>query len=185
MKKRLFIFVEGEDDIRFFGRIVKPLFVSQYDSVDIVPYASTKREKVSGFLRSVRLMGNDYIFVADIDTENSVHDKKQVLYGRYSDLDGRNIVVVIREIESWYLAGLTTGSAHHLGMRSYGETDTITKEDFNGMIPARFSSRIDFMFEVLKFFSLQEAARKNRSFAFFIRHYNVGYDNIQKEMSPG
>ena len=28
MKKRLFILVEGEDDVRFFGRIIKPLFDS-------------------------------------------------------------------------------------------------------------------------------------------------------------
>jgi hypothetical protein len=37
MKKRLFILVEGEDDVRFFGRIIKPLFVSWYDSIEIIP----------------------------------------------------------------------------------------------------------------------------------------------------
>ena len=36
MKKRLFIMVEGEDDIRFFGRIIKPLFIARYDSVEII-----------------------------------------------------------------------------------------------------------------------------------------------------
>jgi len=184
MKKRLFILVEGEDDVRFFGRIIKPLFAGRYDSVGIVPYACTKREKVSRFIKSVRLMKNDYIFVADIDNEGSVREKKQVLYSRYSEVEGRNIVVVIKEIESWYLAGLSAGSAHHLGLRSITETDTISKEDFNGIIPSRFSSRIDFMFEILKFFSIHEAIRRNQSFSYFSNHYNLSDERSFEERPP-
>ncbi len=173
MKKRLFILVEGEDDVRFFGRIVKPFFISRYDSVEIVPYACTKREKVSRFLKSVRLMHNDYIFVADIDNERSVADKKQILYYRYSEVEGKDIVIVIMEIESWYLAGLPPGISHHLRLQSFPATDTMTKEDFNRVMPARFSSRIDFMFEILKFFSVDEAVRRNRSFSYFASRYHL------------
>ena len=173
MKKRLFILVEGEDDIRFFGRIVKPLFRSWYDSVEIIPYACMKREKVNRLLRGIRKMNNDYIFVADIDNEQTVRGKKQILYSRYSEVEGGNIIIVIMEIESWYLAGLTSGSAHHMGLVPFSTTDTVTKEDFNRAIPSRFNSRIDFMFEILKFFSLEEAARKNNSFSFFINRYHL------------
>jgi len=135
MKKRLFILVEGEDDIRFFGRIIKPLLAPSYHSVEIVPYACIKREKVNKFLKSVTLMKNDYIFVADIDQERSVRDKKQILYYRFSDISGRSIVVVIREIESWYLAGLSFDSAQELGVPDLLETNQLTKEDFNTLIP--------------------------------------------------
>lgn len=173
MKKRLFILVEGSDDVRFFGRIVKPLFVSRYDSVDIIPYACTKREKVSKFLKSIRQMGNDYIFVADIDTERTVRDKKQILYYRYNEIDGANIIVVIMEIESWYLAGLTGETAAVLHAKALQSTDEITKEDFNALIPRQFDSRIDFMFEILKEFSIDAAAQKNRSFKFFIDRYHL------------
>jgi len=181
MKRRLFILVEGEDDVRFFGRIIKPLLTGRYDSIEIVPYACTKREKVSRFLRSIRQMGNDCIFVADIDNELSVRDKKKILMYHYSDVDAGDILIVIREIESWYLAGLTAGAAHHLGLQALLTTDTITKEDFNRMIPARFNSRIDFMFELLKFFSLKEAAVKNRSFSFFVSRYHVPEPDFPQE----
>ncbi|MHB8164035.1 MAG: hypothetical protein ACYDDV_06750, partial [Methanoregula sp.] len=107
MKKRLFILVEGEDDVRFFGRIIKPLFVSRYESIEIIPYASIKRVKVNNFLKSVRQMNNDYIFVADIDTECSVRDKKQLLYYHFDNISGHSIVIVIKEIESWYYAGIS------------------------------------------------------------------------------
>jgi hypothetical protein len=173
MKKRLFILVEGGDDVRFFGRIIKPLFVSRYDSVEIIPYACIKREKVNNLLKSVRQMNDDYIFVADIDTELSVRDKKQLLYYRFSHIDGGSIVIVIREIESWYMAGISGTTGQELGLFLPPSTDDLTKEDFNRLIPQRFDSRIDFMFEVLKSFSLETALQKNRSFGFFISRYHL------------
>jgi hypothetical protein len=173
MKKRLFILVEGEDDVRFFGRIVKPLFVHRYDSVEIIPYACIKREKVNKFLKSVAEMGNDYIFAADIDTERSVRDKKQILYYRFSDIDGRSIVIVIAEIESWYYAGIPPESVAAFGVPDLDSTESLTKEDFNRIMPRRFDSRIDFMFEILKTFSLEIAVKKNRSFRFFTDRYDI------------
>jgi hypothetical protein len=178
MKKRLFIMVEGEDDIRFFGRIIKPLLAPSYDSVEIIPYASIKREKVNKFLKSVTLMNNDYIFVADIDQERSVRDKKQILYYRFSDIDGRSVVVVIREIESWYLAGLSFDTAQELGVADLADTNDLTKEDFNVLIPQQFDSRIDFMFEILKSFSLETAVKKNNSFRFFFNRYLAGKESL-------
>jgi len=173
MKKRLFILVEGEDDVRFFGRVVKPLFVTRYDSVEILPYASIKRQKVNNFLKSIAQMKNDYIFVADIDTERSVRDKKQLLYYWFSNINGGNIVIVIREIESWYYAGLPDTALQKFGIPPLASTDELTKEGFNELIPPSFDSRIDFMFEILKSFSVDTATRQNRSFRFFVERYNI------------
>ena len=173
MKTRMFILVEGEDDVRFFGRIIKPLFITLYDSVEIIPYACIKRTKVDNFLKSIRLMNNDYIFVSDIDTEQSVREKKQVLYSHFNHIDGRNIIVVIKEIESWYYAGLSGESAQSLSVPDLFFTDELTKEDFNSLIPPKFDSRIDFMFELLKYFSIDTAEKKNQSFRFFITRYHL------------
>jgi hypothetical protein len=173
MKKRLYILVEGEDDVRFFGRVMKPLLVPRYDSVEILPYASIKRVKVSSFIKSMGQMKNDYILVADIDREQSVRDKKQLLYHWYPDVSGSNIVVVIMEIESWYYAGLPQETLQKFGLPSLPTTDGLTKEDFNKLIPLSFDSRIDFMFEILKSFSPATAARHNSSFKFFFDRYHL------------
>ena len=173
MKKRLYIFVEGEDDIRFFGRIMKPLFVSRYDSVEILQYACIKRVKINNFLKSLSEMKNDYIFVADIDRERSVRDKKQLLYHWYSNVNGSNIVIVIMEIESWYYAGLPDEVQQRLGLPPLPSTDELTKEDFNALIPPSFDSRIDFMFEILKSFSASTAVKNNNSFKFFFERYHL------------
>jgi len=173
MKKRLFILVEGEDDVRFFGRIIKPLFVSRYDSVEIIPYAGLKRQKVNNFLIGIAQMKSDYLLVADIDRERSVRDKKQVLYGWFSNINGGNIIVVIKEIESWYYAGLTASDAQSLGLPPLTSTDELTKEDFNSLIPPAFDSRIDLMFEMLKSFSVETAILNNQSFRFFVERYHL------------
>ena len=55
----------------------------------------------------------------------------------------------------------------------------MTKEDFNARIPKKFDSRIDFMFEILKSFSIETAARKNQSFHFFVNRYKV-YENPER-----
>ena len=180
MKTRMFILVEGEDDVRFFGRIIKPLLIGRYDAVEIIPYASIKRSKVSSFLKSIRLMKNDYIFVADIDTERSVRDKKQILYSHFNHIDGSNIIVVIKEIESWYYAGLPGESAQSLSVPDLSFTDELTKEDFNNLIPPKFDSRIDFMFELLKYFSIDTAEKKNQSFRFFITRYHLDVPQVPR-----
>lgn len=173
MKKRLYILVEGEDDVRFFGRVMKPLFVHRYDSVEILPYASIRRVKVNNFLKSLAEMKNDYIFVADIDRERSVRDKKQLLYHWYSNINGSSILIVIMEIESWYYAGLTDETLQKFGLPSLPTTDELTKEDFNNLIPPSFDSRIDFMFEILKSFSPTTAVRHNSSFRFLFDRYHL------------
>lgn len=173
MKTRIFLLVEGEDDVRFFGRIIKPLFIGRYDSVEIIPYASIKRTKVDNFLKSIRLMNNDYIVVADIDAENSVRDKKRVLSSYFSHIEGGSIIVVIKEIESWYYAGLSGDSARILNSPDLLSTDELTKEDFNRLIPLNYDSRIDFMFEILKYFSIDSAVQKNQSFRFFVERYHL------------
>jgi hypothetical protein len=174
MKKRLFILVEGEDDVRFFGRVMKPLFISRYDSIEIIPYASIKRQKVNNFLKSVAQLQNDYIFVADIDTERSVRDKKQLLYHWFSNISGASIVIVIMEIESWYYAGLPDAVLQKFLLPALPTTDGLTKEDFNALIPPSFDSRIDFLFEILKSFSPATAARHNQSFKYFYERYHLG-----------
>ncbi len=81
--------------------------------------------------------------------------------------------MVIKEIESWYYAGLSRESALALGVPDLASTDALIKEDFNHLIPRKYDSRIDFMFEILKYFSLESARTKNNSFRFFVDRYQL------------
>ena len=169
--KRLYIWVEGEDDVRFFDKIIKPKFVGKYNFVEVRPFAKLKKEKIDNFLRSIEAMNDEYIYVRDINDSPCVSYKKQKIQDELRNIDKNRIIVVIREIESWYLAGSDDVISRKFGVRPFNITDNITKEQFNDMIPKKFDSRIDFMLEILKCFSIEKAKEKNRSFRYFIEKY--------------
>ena len=75
--KLLFIWVEGEDDERFFNKILVPKFLEKYSGVKIIKYATMKREKVDNFIKSIKAMGADYIYLTDINNAPCVTAKKR------------------------------------------------------------------------------------------------------------
>ncbi len=172
-RKRLFILVEGNDDERFFKRIIVPLFLSRYDAVDIIMYAGMKNEKVCRFTRSITSSHNDLILVADIDQAPNVWVKKEILKQRYCTIDTDTIFVIIQEIESWYLAGLDETASKRLGLRPLHSTNHVTKEIFNQKIPRAYKSRLPFMLDILNNFSIPVAKEKNRSFRHFMTTYHL------------
>lgn len=116
-------------------------------------------------------MGADYLYVIDINNSPCVTAKKDEILSKLRNIDKEKIIVVIKEIESWYLAGIDDIKAKKLKIRNLNSTNDITKEKFNSLIPKRFNSRIDFMLEILKDFSIETAKQKNKSFKYFINKY--------------
>lgn len=168
--RRLYVWVEGTDDERFFERTVRATFEQRYDQVSVVRYAKRKRTKIRGYLNSIKAMPADCIFLADINAEPCVTAKKRTLEQRHG-IEGDRVIVVVMETESWYMAGLDDEASAQLGVPVLKDTDSLTKEDFNRLMPERFGSRINFMVEILKRFSRETARRKNRSFRYFARKH--------------
>ena len=75
--KRLFIWVEGNDDERFFNKIFIPKFKEKYDTVNIIKYAKLKKERIDNFIKSIKAMGADYIYLTDINNSPCVTAKKE------------------------------------------------------------------------------------------------------------
>ena len=172
--KKLYIFVEGNDDQRFFEKIIKPKFKDKYDDVYITKYKQEKKEKVENLIKSIKARGFNYIYVSDINDSPCVRHKKQKIKEEIKNIDEGRIVIVIKEIESWYLAGLEDNEAKRFGIsKKISMTDNLTKEDFNKLMLNKFKkSRIDFQSEVLKVFSIETAKKKNKSFKYFIEKFD-------------
>lgn len=92
-------------------------------------------------------------------------------------VDPANVVIVTREIESWYLAGLDDQSCKALGLSKFSHTNDITKDQFERMIPEK-SIRIDFMIEILKKFSRETANRKNKSFRYLMKKVRAKLEKV-------
>jgi len=170
--RRLFILVEGNNDERFFEKIIKPKLEKKYNWVKIWRYANKKKEKIDNFIKSIKAMNADYIYVTDINNSPCVTAKKQKIQNKLRNIGEDRIIVVIKEIESWYLAGLDDIAFQKFKIPNFSATDEITKEKFDSLIPKKYDSRIDFMLEILKFFSIEVAKHKNRSFRYFVEKYN-------------
>ncbi|AEF97005.1 hypothetical protein [Methanotorris igneus] len=175
--KLLYVFVEGNDDERFFERVIKPLLEKKYDHVQIIKYAEEKDEKIINWIKSIESMDwADYIYVADINNSPCITRRKEKIKQRYKNVDNNKIIIVIKKIESWYIAGISPELAKKLKIKLTHNIDanTITKEQFNNLIPKN-DSRINFMIEILKHYSIEIARKKNKSFDYFMRKFIDAY----------
>lgn len=169
MYKRMHVLVEGPNDKDFFNAVIRPICEERYDYVQIWEYAGETIERRIKYIRSILAMNADYLFVADINASPCITEKKSRLVDSHKRMiEASRMVVVVKEIESWYMAGIGDESCEELELASLPHTDNIMKEQFEKLIPQRFVSVVDFMSEILKRFSLDTAKKKNKSFSYFM-----------------
>jgi len=166
----LYLFVEGTDDERFFESVIKLIFKKNYDYVEVRKYAEKTKKYIFNFLKTIKSMNNSYIYFSDINNAPCITLKKQEILKKYKNIDKDRIIVVIKEIESWYLAGLHDEDSKKFTKKLFKSTDTITKEQFKKFIPKN-ESRINFMIELLNVFSRDTAIQKNNSFSYFVKKH--------------
>jgi hypothetical protein len=170
--KGLFILVEGDDDERLMRHIYKTNLKDRYLWINFYQYSQRKPKKIRAFIRSIRSLNADYMFFSDIDFEPCITSKKEKLGKKYQGLNAHSTQIVVIEIESWYLAGIDNTTSEKLNLNKLPEhTNDLTKEKFDDLIPKRFDSRIDFMKEILKYFSFERAKVANESFKYFANRY--------------
>lgn len=173
--RRLFILIEGSDDERFFKKIVKPLFKKRYPTIDFWKYSQKKPEKNKNFVKSINSMKADYICVTDLNNEPCVTARKdKIIINKFNRIITKDkIIVVVKEIEGWYLAGLDNNISKKLGIhKKFKDTNNITKEEFKDVMPKKFDLIRDFNVEILKYFSVEIAKQNNKSFKYFIEKHN-------------
>ena len=159
--RTLYILVEGGDDARFFERVVRPMFENEFGHVQLWQYSQQEKEKVNTFLDSIRAMQAagiaDLIIVADLDESPCVTDRKERILSSFRSLSAgqspgqpsgpyssTRILIVCREIDSWYLAGLNDEECMRMRIpATLDSTDHISKEQFLSLMPDRFDSKAD------------------------------------------
>jgi hypothetical protein len=166
---RLVVWVEGDRDRRFFDAVVKPRLELAYSQVFVKEYRQRKTADTNRLLRAMAHEGFGCLFIADIDSAPCVTSRKEKVRERYPEIEDREIVVVSKEIESWYLAGITADGASALNVSPPSSTDYLTKQDFDRLMPPELDSQLDFLLEILKYFDGTTACQPNKSFAHFYR----------------
>lgn len=174
--KRLLIWVEGPSDQRFFDKAIKPEFERQYgrNKVHIRQYSNIKKESVIKVTNDFEANDDHYICVGDIDKAPCASIKKQEMRdGKFENVDDDRMIIVVKEIEGWYLAGLNDDVCKRFGFSPLSNTDKAGKGQFEKLQRVKFSSDRDFMIEILKFFDIEIAKCKNKSFKYFAEKYGL------------
>ena len=170
--RQLHVWVEGYYDALLFIRVVRPLLESRYDWIEIVEYAGRSPVWRQGYLRNIQSnQAASYIYVTDLNAAPCVTAKKTDIRGGMSQIQVERVLVVVPEIEAWYLAGLDAEHSARLGIGELVATGHITKEEFTRLRPRGFNSNREFMLELLDCFSVEAARAKNASFDYFCRKF--------------
>ena len=123
-------------------------------------------------MHSINSIPADYIYITDINNFPCVLLKKQKELRIYNGrIDQEKIMIVKREIESWYKAGFGDNKCNEFQIPIHTNTDDLTKEEFDQLIPKKFD-RLTFMLRILECYSIDTAVNKNRSFKYFLEKYN-------------
>jgi hypothetical protein len=86
------------------------------------------------------------------------------------------MIIVVKEIESWYLAGLDEKACRELRIRCFDNTDSITKEDFKHIYSNSIHSRrpeIDFYLNIIENYDIDTAKKKNTTFRYFCDKFSI------------
>lgn len=170
--KQLYIFVEGPDDERFINSVIKPILDKKYSLVKVIKYATLSKVVIENFIKTYdKQSSSDYLFLCDMDARGNkllcITKRKAKELNTYSFLNINKIVIVREEIESWYFAGINQQKSEEFKVKWLTDTHLLTKEAFMKIIPKGFNSSNDFMVEILKNYSLEEAILRNQSLKYF------------------
>ena len=164
--RRLWLLVEGADDSRFCTEVLRPIFQERYDHIEIWEYSQQKLSRLSELLQTIGAMNDDYLLIRDMDDRPCVTATKEAIASRISGLSWDRVVVVPREIEAWYLAGLDAAACDELGIDRVLEVDTITKEQFDQLVGGRRQHQ-PAMDEILQYYDVEVARQRSPSFRYF------------------
>jgi len=173
MFNELYFLVEGNDDERFFQRIVEPILQDRYDYIGYYQYARRPKRKIQAFIKSIASKQADFLCITDINTSPCVTArKKQVKRNKLGTLSDSRVLVVKKEIESWYLAGLNEECCRRLRLPACRETESISKEQFKQFLSgSKLGCTINCMIDILRNYNICTAKSKNESFDYFHRKY--------------
>jgi len=171
IKNRLAILIEGNREEDFIKWIVKPIMIGAGKYCEVITYKFPRVPKHinESYVRTVLDMNDDILCLTDITGFRSKRDKKeQVQRDHVGNIGDNKVIIVIREIESWYLAGVRQSYCRRLRIDYYNVTDNIGKKEFHEIIAkSKFKPRGVCCLEMLRNYDVTLAKQKNRSFNCF------------------
>ena len=160
----IYFFVEGFDDNNLVSEIIKGI-----DNFKIIEYSTEKKEKINSMISTIISRGDKYIFLADLD-EKSMENRIIELKKIFKKLDESNIYFAVKEIESWYLAGISDNllEKYKIKSRLLINTENINKEKFEKLFIKERETILQIKLRLLSEFNIEKAKSRNNSLKLFL-----------------
>ena len=171
MINEIYVFLEGQDDVEFYEAIFSRQIKRKGILDHKIPYSNKPVRDVNRLLKAVKTWEKcEYIFFADFNSSECYQMKKARLMGSYPNLESGNIIIVKREIESWYLAGVSDRIAKDMGLFGIEDTSEITKKEFR----RRLKGQKEYVIkgEILAAYNTHVAKKRNASFLYACNRIN-------------
>lgn len=177
----LFIFVEGDDDKHFVEKILTKLFLSKLINIIPICYQKKRNIEIIKHIHRIRLTKNqDYILLSDFDFQYPcITSRKNKRINEFSNenydcLDLDKIFIVKLEIESWYISGIDNSLDQFKDFDIPDDTENISKETFDNQLKnSQFSSKLDLLIEISKFYNYKLAISRNKSLKYFLKKLDL------------
>jgi len=167
----LCLFIEGDDDERLIKKIITESGRLDTEKICTYKYSQQRIDKVNDFIHSIKAIpGMDYIFFVDYDDCDCINNKKLEVTRKFQGLDQDHIVVVIKEIESWYLNGLDQNYLKKIKIHRLPTCQNLSKEMFLDCVPSRLSPYL-FKLQIIENYCLEAAIENCPSIKYFINKY--------------
>jgi len=175
--KYFYFFVEGNRDEDFISSIICPYMQSRNPNIIFKPWQYQQKipKKVNKFLSALNLSPDyGYIFLRDFDANLCIKETKVKLKKKYQKIkDDRNIIFVIKAIESWLVAGIMKKENRDLYDRRIKTSEKIEKMRFERLANDKgFGNGTQYCQMILSKYDIDLAMEKNNSFKYFIERIN-------------
>ncbi len=178
MCKTIYLILEGDDDIRFFDKIISPLIIDHGCTIVYSKQSMRKKKNCGRFLQAIENMNEwDYLYAKDIDVFPCAKSRKEHIMDELSGkIDVDKILIVAKVIESWYLAGVSDRTMRSLGVTPENirkikrSTDHIDKAKFYEFFPSS-KAQSEIMITLLNNYDIETAKQRNKSFNYFVSKF--------------
>ena len=156
--KEFGIFLEGDDDKRFFEGVIEPLLSKKFPDFIFrkIRYAEKKKRVIKQFLKSFKDQECKCLFFKDYDRGPCYTEIIENLLNVFSSLKADEVFIARKSIESWYLAGASKDFLKKYDMEGpLEDTSGITERRFKGLFAGEPASLIKI--EILESYDLEQA----------------------------
>lgn len=168
----IYAFVEGLDDKRFFKKVVEPRLNRKFPEriIHLVMWTQTKNKAIEEkFLNCAKLDGGLVLYFVDFDSGPCIRGRKTEEVGKQSGLREEDVIVVVPEIESWYVAGLNAKAMEQFKFQSLDDVNDLSKSRFKRLVAKSIFDDEDWaMQEILEVYDIDTARKTNHSFDWFM-----------------